>query len=136
MAKRYNQAAITAVVDGIPISGLHEGASCVIRPKGGEVVLTEGTDGPGANRATDQGGEIEITLRENSPAIAALEALRAVQAMSSLASVLVLFTGVQAIATLTDCLVSRPGELSTGDKKMAGRKFTFTGLTLIETAPL
>ena len=59
----YRQNWIAASYNGVTLQGLHEGGSITVRPRGGEVDLTEGTDGGYVNLATDQGIEIEITLR-------------------------------------------------------------------------
>jgi hypothetical protein len=128
--RAYNQADITVTVNGIPIQGLMEGTSVTVIPHGGEVEVTQGTDGPGLNVATKQGGEIRMTLRESSPGHAILQQLRTQQELAPVGVPVVIFTGVGAVETLLGSLVSLPGELTTGDKKQAARIYRFVGTTL------
>ena len=137
--RNYNQSTVTAVFNGTPIQGLMEGASYTVEYLGGGVETTEGTDGPGLNQATPQGGKITITIQEGSPSNAMLleNRRRQLQDVNAADDSLVIYSGVQAVFTLGNCLLSTPGELTSGDKKMGGRQYTFIGtdLTETETAP-
>jgi hypothetical protein len=44
----------------------------------------------------------------------------------------VIYTGTRAIVTLTDAVISLPGELQTGDKKQGSRTYEFTGTRMIQ----
>ena len=132
MKKFYNQAQTSAVYNGYPLQGLGEGASISIEIVGGEVDITEGTDGGSLNQATEQGAKVNITFKETSDSIPFLESCRSAQKLtSSTSGVLVISTGAQALHTLTDCLISPPQELSTGDKKMGSIKYTFVSTNYI-----
>lgn len=132
----YNQPDVTVTVNGVRIQGFAEGASVTVRPMGGEVQLTEGLDGPGINRATRQGGQIVLNLRESSPGNAIMQALRLQQDAAPVGAIVVVSTGVGAIETLSNALVSLPGDLATGDKKMGARTYTLTGTLLLYTPPV
>ena len=132
----YNQNDITVSVNGVQLQGLFEGTPVVVHPRGGEIEITEGTDGPGLNRATKQGGEVRIRLRESSPGHAVLQALRVQQDNAPVGCIVIVSTGVGAVETLINAMVSLPGELSTGEKKMAGVEYTFRGTQLVHTPPV
>lgn len=121
----YRQQFIAASYNGIPLQGLHEGGSIVIRPRGGEVDLTEGTDGGDVNIATDQGMEIEITLRETSTVHEMLLSQHLSQGHGGPGATISLYTGTGRTLTATDCYVGMPGELSTGDKKQGSHTYKF-----------
>ena len=131
MIRAYNQKNTTVLVNGVPLIGLADGDSVKVTPAGGEVERTEGTDGPGLNQATNQGGDIEVELREDSPSIGYLDNLRLMQEQTSLPipNVTVL-TGVLAVETLSMVMLSRRGELATGGKKMGKRMQKFIGTDL------
>jgi hypothetical protein len=127
----YNQQSVSVIVGGRIMSDLMEGTSITVTHRGGEVDITEGTDGPGLNRATDQGGQIKFTLKENSADYDYLKNIRNQQAFQSEASGnVVVTTGTRDIITISDYLISLPGERTTGDKKMAGVEFTIVGLVI------
>ena len=131
--KRYNQSNITIIANGTPVVGLMDGAHCEVQYKGGEVQVTEGTDGPGMNIATKQGGEISFVLQEASPSNADMIALRKMQDLATdIPYTLSIMSGVRALYLLQGAMISVPGELTTGDKKQAGRKYTFIGTNLTE----
>lgn len=135
MKKRYNQAEVTLLVDGIPWQDLAEGASITVTYAGGEVSRTEGTDGAGVNIATEQGGDIKVRLREDSKSLNHARAIRRTQrnAVSGIGGVTVqLRSGTAVYHTLHNAFISLPGELSTGDKKMGSQEFVFVG-TRMET---
>lgn len=121
----YRQQWIAGAYNGIPLQGLSEGASIVIRPKGGEVELTEGTDGGDVNLATDQGIEIEITLRESARMHEILFAQHLSQGHGGPGGTISLYTGTGRVLTAPECFVSMPGELSTGDKKQGSITYRF-----------
>jgi hypothetical protein len=132
----YNQNDITVSVNGIKIEGFMEGSSVKVAPAGGEVEITQGLDGPGLNRASRQGGRISMTLREGSSGHAVLQALRILQDQAPVGAIVIVSTGVGAVATLLNALVSLPGELSTGDKKQGSHEYHLVGTTLIQTPPV
>ena len=70
--KVYNQRNCSASFNGIDLKGLMDGSSIVLERVGGEVDITEGTDGGGLNQATDQGVRVSITFRETSQSISML----------------------------------------------------------------
>ena len=67
--KIYNQGQLSCSFNGTHLQGLMSGASVTIHTIGGEVELTEGTDGGAANIATLQGGRITVTFRETSDSV-------------------------------------------------------------------
>jgi hypothetical protein len=130
MKKRYNQAEVTVLVDGIPLMDLAEGASVTVTFAGGEVARTEGTDGAGVNIATEQGGDVKIKLREDSKSLNYMRSVRMTQrnSVSGIGGVTVqVRSGTSVFHTLFNAFVSLPGELSTGDKKMGSQEFSFVG---------
>ena len=130
MKKRYNQAEVTILVDGVPLMDLGEGKSITVTYAGGEVARTEGTDGAGVNIATEQGGDIKVKLREDSKSLNYMRALRMTQrnAVSGVSGVTVqVRSGTAVYHTLQNAFVSNPGELATGDKKMGEQEFAFVG---------
>ena len=133
--RNYSQAAITVVVDGIPVQGLMEGASLTIGYAGGEVQVTEGTDGPGLNRATRQGGRIVIHLQEGSPDNERFNLLARRQDLfpNGPDTSVAVYSGTERIFILGNSQIGVPGELTTGDKKQAGREYSFVGTVLSES---
>lgn len=129
--RAYNQKNTTVLVNGVPLVGLADGDSVKVTPAGGEVERTEGTDGPGLNQATNQGGDIEVELREDSPSIGYLDGLRLMQEQTAVPLPAVsVMTGVLAIETLSFVMLARRGELATGGKKMGKRMWKFIGANL------
>lgn len=124
MRRTYSQKNNTLTIDGRTIEGFIEGASITIRYDGGEVDKTQGTDGPGINLATYQGMSILFSLRENSPSQQFLQDLFKRQEQGGEGVNVVLRTGVNILHTLPNSFISLPGELATGDKKMAGWQYT------------
>lgn len=134
MKKRYNQAEVTVLVDGIPWRGLADGDSIEVADIGGEADITEGTDGPGVNLATKQGGYIKIKLREDSPAQIYAKALRLVQenALTGRSGVTVqILGGTSIFHTLHNAFISAPGALTTGGKKQGATEFKLVGTELV-----
>lgn len=121
----YRQQWIAASYNGIPLQGLHEGGSIKVRPRGGEVELTEGTDGGDVNLATDQGIMIEITLRETATTHEILFEQHLSQNRGGPGATVSLYTGTGRSLTATDCFVGMPGELTTGDKKQGSHTYVF-----------
>ena len=129
----YSQQTVSVIVAGLPMDGFMDGTSVTVSYKGGEVDVTEGTDGPGLNMASRQGGSIKFTLRENSRSFAYLNALRLMyEGLPVATGVAVVTTGTRDIITLGNFLINRPGDRVTGDKKMAGVEFELIGITLFE----
>jgi hypothetical protein len=132
MKKLYNQSNITILIDGVPLLGLMDGTPLVVGYKGGEVEPTEGMDGPGLNMATRQGGYIHPKLKESSLSRTALHELRRMQELAGIPVTVTVRSGTDIVYILGEALVSLPGELSTGDKKMGGIEYKFIGTTLDE----
>lgn len=126
MNRVYNQANTTLTIDGITMQDFGEGTAITLTLDGGEVQKTQGTDGAGINIATNQGGTIKFTLRETSRSIAFLVALRLKQERGGDGCTVVVRTGSDAVYAMTDGYISRPGELSTGDKTQGTMEFTIT----------
>lgn len=125
MARRsYNQKNLTLTVGGVTIQDFFEGASVVYTLDGGEVDKTQGTDGASINIATNQGSTIKFTIRETSRSRDYLDTVRRRQENGGLGVTVVLRTGADVLETMTDAYIGRPGELSTGDKKMGGIQYT------------
>ena len=131
----YNQADNTVTIDGIVCEGFAEGESIVWTPLGGEVQVTEGTDGPGLNRATRQGGWIIAHLQEGSPDNERFNLLARRQDLfpNGPDTSVAVYSGTERIFILGNSQIGVPGELTTGDKKQAGREYKFVGTVLIES---
>lgn len=125
--KVYNQRNCSASFNGIDLKGLMDGASLTIERVGGEVEITEGTDGGGLNQATDQGVRVSLVFRETSQSIPTLETAKTLQQRTGVTSVLVVRTGANMLVTISNAMVSNPGPLSTGDKKQGSISYTFVG---------
>jgi hypothetical protein len=121
----YRQQWIAASYNGVPLQGMMDGSSITIRPRGGEVDLTEGTDGGDVNLATDQGIEIEITLRETATTHEMLYAQHLSQGRGGPGATMSLYSGTGRTLTAPNCFVGMPGELSTGDKKQGSHTYRF-----------
>jgi hypothetical protein len=130
MNRTYNQKDVTVLVDGVPLKDIADSASIRVRHRGGEVDLTEGTDGPGVNIGTPQGGEIEVDMKETSPSLIYLNSLRAAQLATSIGCNIVVMRGTKAVDTLATAFIAPPGELATGDKKMGKQTYKFIGTVL------
>ena len=126
MRKVYNQKNLSLIVDGVQIRDFAEGATFVYTFDGGEVQKTQGTDGAGVNLATNQGSTLQFTVRETSQSIAFLNTLRLTQENGGPGAVVVCRTGADILFTMTDAYISRPGQLSTGDKTQGSMQFTLT----------
>lgn len=122
---RFIQPFVTATYNGHVLSRYADGDSISVEPVGGEVELTEGTDGSSVNIATDQGIRIRIRLRETSPDHEMLYQQHLSQQHGGPGAELVLYTGTGRTLTASDCFVSLPGSLSTGGKMMGSHEYTF-----------
>lgn len=127
LKKVYSQRNVSASFNGIDLKGLMDGASLTIERVGGEVEITEGTDGGGLNQATDQGVRVSLVFRETSQSISMLETAKTLQQRTGVTSVFVLRTGANMLVTISNAMVSNPGPLSTGDKKQGSISYTFVG---------
>lgn len=126
MRKVYNQKNMSLIVDGVQIQDFAEGTSFVYTFDGGEVQKTQGTDGASVNIATNQGATLQFTLRETSRSHNFLGALRRTQEVGGPGCVVVLRSGADVLYTMTDGYISRPGQLSTGDKMQGSIQYTVT----------
>lgn len=121
----YRRGFIAAAYNGTPLQRLMEGASIRIITRGGELDLTEGTDGGDVNIATLQGMQVEIDIRETSPAHEFLFQQNRSQANGGPGATLALYTGTARTLTCSDMYVGLPGQLATGDKKMGAHTYVF-----------
>lgn len=128
----YNQKNNKVVFNGIPLQGYTNGTSIEVEFVGGDVDITEGTDGGGLNIATDQGIKVRVTLRETSPSIDIIEAARKLQNALSSVNVILLQTGADVKYTITNALVSKPGNLTTGDKTQGSVQYEFIGTEFVQ----
>lgn len=126
MRRTYNQKNNSLTISGVTIQDFFEGASFVVTLDGGEVEKTQGTDGASVNIATNQGITIEFTLRETSRSMNFLTALRKTQENGGPGVPFVFRSGADVLYAASNAFISRPGQLSTGDKKQAGMQFTLT----------
>lgn len=129
MRRVYNQKNLTLTVDGVTIQDFFEGTVVTYTYDGGEVDKTQGTDGAGINLATNQGATVAFTLRETSRSRGYLHAIRLRQENGGPGVVVVFRSGADVIHTLVEAYIGREGELSTGDKKMAGITYTLMSAT-------
>lgn len=127
----YNQLHNKVVFNGITLQGFADGTSIEVEHVGGEVDITEGTDGGGLNIATDQGMRIRVTLRETSPSIDVIETARTAQNQLSTPNLVLLQTGADVKYTITNALVSKPETLTTGDKTQGSVQYTFVGTQIV-----
>lgn len=128
----YNQKNTKLIFNGIVTQGFAEGTSISVEFVGGDVDITAGTDGGGLNIGTMQGIKITATYRETSPSIALFNAAIALQQNTSAVNTVMLQTGANVKYTLAPCLVSKPGNLSSGDSKQGSQEFTFIATDFIE----
>lgn len=127
----YNQLHNKVVFNGVTLQGYADGTSIEVEYVGGEVDITEGTDGGGLNIATNQGMRIRVTLRETSPSIDVIETARTAQSLLSQPNLVLLQTGADVKYTITNALVSKPGNLTTGDKRQGGVQYEFVGTQIV-----
>lgn len=127
----YNQKNTKLIFDGVPTQGFADGTSITVEFVGGEVEITEGTDGGGLNIATTQGIKITASYRETSPSVELFETARELQQTLSTPSVVMLQTGANVKYTLTNALVSKPENLSSGDKRQGSQTYTFVATQYI-----
>lgn len=121
----YNQKNTKVLMNGISLQGFANGTSITVEFVGGEVDISEGTDGGGLNIATIQGIKVSVTLRETSPSIDLINSQIELQQISSIPCVVMIQTGANVKYTLTNALVSKPDNLSTGDKTQGSQQYTF-----------
>ena len=127
----YNQKNTKIIFNGIATQGFAESASIQVEFVGGEADITEGTDGGGLNIATVQGIKISATYRETSPSIDMFDAAIEAQQAASTTNVVLLQTGANVKYTLTNALVNKPDNLSSGDKKQGSQTYTFVATQFI-----
>lgn len=121
----YRQQFIAATYNGVPLQGLMDSGSIRVITRGGELELTEGTDGGDVNIATLQGMQVEVDLRETSTVHEFLFEQNRSQANGGPGATLVLYTGTGRSLSCGDMYVSVPGELTTGDKVQGAHTYTF-----------
>lgn len=127
----YNQRNNKLIWNGVVLSGYAPDTSISVEFVGGEVDITEGTDGGGLNIATTQGIRVTLALRETSPSAELLNASIELQQLLSTTGVLMLQTGANVKYTITNALVSKPDTLSTGGKTQGSQTYTFVGTQYI-----
>lgn len=127
----YNQRNNKVIVNGILTSGYAPDTSITVEFVGGEVDITEGTDGGGLNIATTQGIRLTVTYRETSPSVELLNAQIELQQQLSNPCVVMLQTGANVKYTLTNALISKPDTLSTGGKTQGSQSYTFVATDYI-----
>lgn len=127
----YNQKNNKVVFNGVTLQAYADGTAIEVEYVGGDVDITEGTDGGGLNIATDQGMKIRVTLRETSPSIDVIETARMLQNQLSTPNVVLLQTGANVKYTITNALVSKPGNLTTGDKRQGSVQYEFVGTQIV-----
>lgn len=127
----YNQRNNKLIWNGVPLSGYAPDTSITVEFVGGEVDITEGTDGGGLNIATTQGIRVTVALRETSPSADILNSSIETQQLLSTSGVLMLQTGANVKYTVTNALVSKPDTLSTGGKTQGSQAYTFVGTQYI-----
>lgn len=121
----YRQQFISCTYNGVVLQGLGEGGSFLLRHRGGEVELTEGTDGGDINLATDQGLQADVTLRETATTHEFLWAQHRSQGAGAPGATLVILTGTGRTISMPEAYVGMPGELTTGDKRQGSHTYTF-----------
>ena len=128
----YGQKNTRIIVNGRQITGFMDGAPVKVVFDGGEVDKTEGTDGPGLNVATEQGGTISFTLRETSNDYYYLLGLwQQEEEFIGYTVSLTFMSGSQIILNLPRALIAKPGEWNTGDKKQGGIEFKVIGDSIV-----
>lgn len=128
----YNQKNTKLIFNGVETQGFGPDTSITVEKVGGEVDITEGTDGGGLNISTVQGIRITATYRETSPSNELFDiAVKQQQTLSSTNTVM-LQTGANVKYTLTNALVSKPETLSTGGKTQGTITYTFVATDYVE----
>lgn len=127
----YNQKNTRIIFNGIVTQGFGPDDSIGVEFVGGEADITEGTDGGGLNIATVQGIRITATYRETSPSIELFNAAIEAQQNLSTTNVVLLQTGANVKYTLTNALVSKPENLSSGGKMQGTQTYTFVATNYI-----
>lgn len=127
----YNQRNNKVIWNGVALTGYAPDTSISVEFVGGEVDITEGTDGGGLNIATTQGIRITLALRETSPSAEILNSAIELQQLLSSTGVVMLQTGANVKYTVTNALVSKPDTLSTGGKTQGSQTYTFVGTQYI-----
>jgi hypothetical protein len=127
----YNQRNNKVLWNGVALTGYAPDTSISVEFVGGEVDITEGTDGGGLNIATTQGIRITLSLRETSPSADILNSAIELQQLLSSSGVVMLQTGANVKYTVTNALVSKPDTLSTGGKTQGSQTYTFVGTQYI-----
>lgn len=128
----YNQKNTKIIFNGVVAQGYGEGTSIQVEWVGGEADISEGTDGGGLNIATVQGMRISATFRETSPSVDLFDAAIEAQQSLSTTNVVMLQTGASVKYTLLNALVSKPENLSTGDKKQGTQTYTFVATQIVK----
>lgn len=127
----YNQKNTKILFNGIATQGFGPDNSITVEFIGGEADITEGTDGGGLNIGTIQGIKIQATYRETSPSIDLFNAAIEAQQNLSNTNVVMLQTGANVKYTLTNALVSKPDNLSSGGKTQGTQTYTFVATQYI-----
>ena len=127
----YNQKNTKILFNGIETKGFGPDATITVEFVGGEADITEGTDGGGLNIATVQGIKVTATYRETSPSIELFDAAIDAQQKLSNTNVVMLQTGANVKYTLTNALVSKPDNLSSGGKTQGTQAYTFVATEFI-----
>ena len=128
----YNQKNTKIIFNGVVTQGYGEGTSIQVEWVGGEADISEGTDGGGLNIATVQGMRISASYRETSPSVDLFDAAIEAQQSLSTTNVVMLQTGASVKYTLLNALVSKPENLSTGDKKQGTQTYTFVATQIVK----
>ncbi len=126
MQRVYNQKNCILTVDGTVVQDFYSGTAIIFTYDGGEVEKTQGTDGAGINRATSQGATIRFTIRETSRSREFLDSVWLGQENGGPGAKVVFRSGANVLHSLDEAYISRPGELSTGDKQQGGIEYTLT----------
>lgn len=127
----YNQKNTRIIFNGIVTQGFGPDDSISVEFVGGEADITEGTDGGGLNIATVQGIRITATYRETSPSVDLFNAAIEAQQNLSTTNVVMLQTGANVKYTLTNALVSKPENFSSGGKMQGTQAYTFVATQYI-----
>jgi hypothetical protein len=121
----YNQRLHTINVNDRTLRGIADGTPIRINRDGGALSKTEGTDGPGVNRATKQGFTIEIDVREDSPDHGYLANIERSQYLGTMGEVpLTITTGTKRVFS-APVQIAPPGNLSTGGPQMGFHTYVF-----------
>ena len=121
----YNQKNTQLIFDGIILQGLSGDSPITVSITGGDVALTEGTDGGALNVATIQGIKVSASFRETSPTTDRLNDIVKMQQTLAIGRTLMLQTGADVKYVLTNVLVSKPGDLSSGGKTQGTQTYDF-----------